>query len=29
MARMRQNYACLWSKDHVDAFIASVSKPSG
>jgi hypothetical protein len=29
MALMRQNYACLWSKEHVDAFIASVSRPRG
>jgi hypothetical protein len=26
MARLRQNYACLWNKDHVDGFIASVSR---
>lgn len=29
MARMNQNYACLWNKEQVDAFIASVSKPGG
>ena len=29
MARLRQNYACLWSKEHVDAFIASVSRAGG
>ena len=23
MARMNQNYACLWSKEHVDEFIKS------
>ena len=26
MARLRQNYACLWSKEHVDGFIASLSR---
>ena len=25
MARMRQNYVCLWSKDHVDQWIADRS----
>ena len=28
MARMNQNYACLWSKEHVDGFIASLSGTS-
>ena len=26
MARLRQNYACLWSKEHVDGFIATLPK---
>lgn len=26
MARMRQNYACLWSKDHVDEFIKTLPR---
>ena len=25
MARMKQNYACLWSKEHVDQWIAERS----
>lgn len=25
MARLRQNYACLWSKEHVDQWIADRS----
>lgn len=25
MARLNQNYACLWSKEHVDEWIKSVS----
>jgi hypothetical protein len=26
MARLRQNYACLWSKEHVDGFIATLPR---
>jgi len=26
MARMNQNYACLWNKEQVDAFITSLSR---
>ena len=26
MARLGQNYACLWSKEHVDGFIKGVTK---
>jgi len=26
MARMRQNYACLWSKDHVNEWIKEAQK---
>ncbi len=29
MARLGQNYACLWSKEHVDAFIASLPRVGG
>ncbi len=25
MARLRQNYACLWSKEHVDGWINSLA----
>ena len=28
MFRLKQNYTVLWSKDHVDGWLASVSKPS-
>ncbi len=28
MARMNQNYACLWNKEQVDAFITSLSRDS-
>ena len=28
MALLKQNYACLWTKEQVDAFIASVSRDS-
>jgi hypothetical protein len=28
MMLLRQNYACLWTKEQVDAFIASVSRDS-
>lgn len=29
MALLRQNYACLWSKEHVDEFIKTLSRAGG
>ena len=28
MALLRQNYACLWTKEHVDGFVTTVSRDS-
>jgi hypothetical protein len=29
MAMLRQNYACLWTKEQIDGFVATVSRVGG